>query len=134
MCILTHRAHTQILQSTCYAFGKLAVCDSIVQSPCPCTFSPFVDVCCNPGTKPTPTRGHSTCRSPSFTGKLPRVAFCMGGHARALYKPKNYLSMKYNLLDAFGADTKLFGYLKVSAKVLPCVCTSIVCFGWSLST
>ena len=73
---------------------------------------------------------------------IPRVAFCMTGfvqacshaclrglvlqrlgatvpdmrivcrHVRSLHQSKNYHSLKYNMLDAFGADSKVFGYLK----------------------
>lgn len=62
--------------------------------------------------KPSPTRGHRVCHDSSFKGKIPRVAFCMSGHARTMFLPKNYNSIRQNLLDAFGADTKVFGYLK----------------------
>ena len=30
-----------------------------------------------------------------------------------MYLEKNYHSLKYNLIDAFGADSKIFGYLKL---------------------
>ena len=47
------------------------------------------------------------------THKIPRVAYCMSGHVRGLFLEKNYHSLKYNLIEAFGADTKIFGYLKL---------------------
>ena len=67
---------------------------------------------------PTPGRGHAVCHRKSIPVRLPRVAYCMAGHARTLYIPKNYHSLKYNVLDAFGADTKLFGYLKMDDSVM----------------
>ncbi|KAJ3106009.1 hypothetical protein HDU97_007193 [Phlyctochytrium planicorne] len=42
-----------------------------------------------------------------------KVAVCMAGAARTLKYPVVYKTIKNNVIDALGADVKLFGYLKM---------------------
>ena len=74
--------------------GRQPVCKQRVFDPgaLNCEFMP--EVCA----KPAPSRGHHVCRSDG-AGKLksevPRIAYCIAGHARSLYLSKNYLSLKH---------------------------------------
>ena len=50
---------------------------------------------------------------------LPQYAACVAGNARTFTDPRNYESLKHNLLDALGANTTVFLYLKLKDDLKP---------------